>query len=150
MCETSHPSPARWAGLFQHGYMLSASERLTDLRNALIKLHKTLLDSERASYEHDIARITSTGQLFELVLHDPFFAWLHELSELIVLIDETLDADEPASAWDADRLLANSRALLIPAENGRGFARRYFEAMQRDPGVVISHGATVKILARLG
>ena len=48
----------------------------------------------------------STGQLLNLVLHDPWFAWLHELSELMVLIDETLDADEPATASDAGRLLA--------------------------------------------
>ena len=32
-------------------------QRLTDLRNGLLGLHKTLLDSERATYERDIARI---------------------------------------------------------------------------------------------
>ena len=53
--------------------------RLTDLRNGLLHLHKALLDSESATYDNDIARITSKGQLLELVLHDPWFAWLHEL-----------------------------------------------------------------------
>ena len=129
---------------------LSTEERLTDLRNALIRLHKALLDSERASYERDIARVTSTGQLLELVLNDPFFAWLHELSELIVIIDETLDADDPASSEDADRLVARSRLLLVPEESGRGFAGRYFEALQRDPDVVVAHGATVRALSKLG
>jgi len=38
-------------------------QRLTDLRNGLLSLHKTLLDSERASYERDIARIDSSGEL---------------------------------------------------------------------------------------
>jgi hypothetical protein len=38
-------------------------QRLTDLRNALLSLHKTLLDSERASYERDVARIQSSSQL---------------------------------------------------------------------------------------
>ena len=71
---------------------------LTELRHALLAHHKTLLDSERARYDHDVERINSSGQLLNLVLHDPFFAWLHELSELIVMIDETLDADEPATA----------------------------------------------------
>jgi len=123
---------------------------LTDLRNGLLHLHKTLLDSESASYDHDIARITSKGQLLNLVLHDPFFAWLHELSELVVLIDETLDAKEPAAPSDADRLLAQARNLVAPAENGGEFRRHYLEALQRDPNVVVAHSAAIKLLASLG
>src|SRR5579863_4427089 len=63
-------------------------QRLTELRNGLLHLHKILLDSETASYDRDMARIKTKGQLLELVLHDPWFAWLHELSELVVLIDK--------------------------------------------------------------
>jgi len=122
---------------------------LTDLRNGLLKLHKTLLDSERERYERDIARVSSSGQLLTLVLHDPFFAWLHELSELIVLIDETLDADEPAGASEASRLLGQARTLLTPAESGSGFRKEYFQALQRDPDVVIAHGAARKALEGL-
>lgn len=122
---------------------------LTDLRHILLKHHKTLLDSERARYEHDVDRIKSSGQLLNLLLHDPFFAWLHELSELIVMIDETLDADEPPTAADAARLLAQARTLLSPAETGQGFRRQYFDALQRNPDVVIAHGAAVKALGSL-
>jgi len=129
--------------------MADARSLLTDLRNALLKLHKTLLDSERARYDHDVQRIVSSGQLLNLVLHDPFFAWLHELSELIVLIDETLDADEPATTADATRLLAQARTLLTPIESGDGFRGQYFDALQRDPDVVIAHGAAVQVLANL-
>lgn len=128
----------------------AARDLLTGLRNGLLKHHKTLLDSERARYDHDIQRINSSGQLLNLVLHDPFFAWLHELSELIVLIDETLDADEPAIAADAARLLAQARTLLTPVEAGPGFRGQYFDALQRDPDVVIAHGAAIKVLASLG
>ena len=122
---------------------------LTTLRRLLLVHHKALLDSERARYDHDVERIQSSGQLLNLVLHDPFFAWLHELSELIVLIDETLDADEPATPADAARLLAQARALLMPAESGEGFRRQYFDALQRDPDVVIAHGAVRKALEGL-
>lgn len=123
---------------------------LADLRSGLLKLHKSLLDSERERYERDIERVNSSGQLLTLVLHDPFFAWLHELSELIVLIDETLDAEEPASASEAGRLLAQARTLLTPAESGKGFRKEYFEALQRDPDVVIAHGGAMKVLGGLG
>src|ERR1051326_8422402 len=114
-------------------------ERLAQLRNGLLRLHKSLLDSERAAYERDVARITSTGQYLGLVLNDPWFAWLHELSQFIVLIDETLDLDEPASAADAARLIAQARDLVSPSEEAAGFRRRYFDAMQRDPAVVLAH-----------
>jgi hypothetical protein len=126
-------------------------QRLTDLRNELLRLHKTLLDSESASYDHDIARIRSRGQLLELVLHDPWFAWLHELSELVVLIDEALDAKEPAvTAADAERFLAKARELVAPEENGGEFRRHYLEALQRDPNVVMAHSQAIKLLATMG
>src|SRR5437899_6619771 len=99
--------------------------RLTDLRNGLLQLHKVLLDSESASYDHDVARITTRGQLLELVLHDPWFAWLHELSELVVLIDEALDAEEPLTAADAERMVAKARELVSPADGGGAFRKHY-------------------------
>src|ERR1700690_3556518 len=108
-------------------------KRLTDLRNGLLSLHKTLLDSERATYEHDIARISSSGEFLKLVLYDPWFAWLHELSEFVVLIDETVDAIDkpvngkrPAPPIDAERLITQAGELLAPDETGTGFAKRYF------------------------
>lgn len=124
-------------------------ERLTQLRNGLLRLHKSLLDSERAAYERDVARIASTGQYLNLVLNDPWFGWLRELSQFIVLVDETLDFEEPATTADAVRLIARARDLISPAEDGAGFARRYFEAMQRDPGVVLAHADMVRVFAGL-
>jgi len=125
-------------------------QRLTDLRNGLLHLHKTLLDSESAVYDHDIARITSRGQLLELVLHDPWFAWLHELSKLVVLIDEALDAEEPATNADAGRMIAQARQLVAPAESIGEFRQHYLEALQRDPNVVMAHSEAIKLLASLG
>lgn len=124
-----------------------ARERLKTLRNHLLRLHKSLLDSERAAYERDVERITSTGQYLQLVLNDPWFAWLHELSKFIVVIDEQLDDKEkPATAEDADRLTARARDLIAPSESAshNGFARKYFDAMQRDPDVVLAHRDMVR------
>jgi len=124
-------------------------ERLTNLRNGLLKLHKVLLDSERSVYERDVQRITSTGQFLNLVLNDPWFGWLRELSQFIVLIDETIDFEEPATAADADRLVAQGRELVSPSENGSAFARSYFEAMQRDPNVVLAHRDMIRVFSTL-
>jgi hypothetical protein len=133
-------------------FEMSASphDRLATLSAGLLHLHKSLLDSERAAYERDIARITSTGQYLQLVLGDPWFAWLREISQFIVLVDEARDADDPPlTAADADGLIEQARALLAPAEDAVGYHRRYYEAMQRDPAAVLAHGAMMQVLTDL-
>ncbi len=127
-----------------------ARRRLKDLRNGLLRLHMTMLDSEKAAYERDVERITSPSQYLNLALNDPWFAWLRELSQFIVMIDETLDLEEPATPDDAERVIAEARSLISPSETGEGFARRYWDAMQRDPGVVLAHGDMMKVFTELG
>jgi hypothetical protein len=122
---------------------------LTALRNGLLRWHKSLLDSERAAYERDVARITSTGQYLQLVLDDPWFAWLREISQFIVIVDETLAQKEPATPDDAARLIATARDLLLPSESGSEFARHYDQAMQRDPSAVLAHGQMMQVFAEL-
>ena len=122
--------------------------RLVDLRHGLLRLHKALLDSERESYERIHGRIASRGQFFQLVVGDSWFAWLHRVSELVVQIDEMLEAEEPASAIDATRVIDQARTLLKPSEDGAGFGKHYYEAMQRDPDVVLAHAAVKKLLRR--
>ena len=126
---------------------LDAHNRLNDLRDGLLRLHTALLASQRASYERDVARIASTGQYLGLVMNDPWFAWLRDLSQFIVMIDELLDQKEPEAAPDADQLIGRARELISPSEDGGPFARRYFEAMQRDPGVILAHRDMMRVFA---
>lgn len=126
-----------------------AREHLTILRNGLLHLHKSLLDSERSTYERDIEPITTTGQYLGLVMNDPWFAWLRDLSQFIVLVDETLDLDTGVTGADADRLITQARELISPSEEGEGFRRRYFEAMQRDPSAVLAHRDMMKVFGDL-
>jgi hypothetical protein len=127
----------------------ATTQRLKSLRDGLLHLHKSLLDSERAAYERDVERITTTGQFLNLVLNDPWFSWLRDLSQFIVVVDETMDSKEPVSAEYATRLIARARELVSPSEEGTGFARRYFEGMQRDPGVVLAHRDMMQVFAGL-
>jgi hypothetical protein len=123
--------------------------RLTNLRNGLLHLHSILLHSERGVYEREIQRIRTQGQFLELVLHDPAFAWLRELSQFVVLIDERLEEDDPPSPEDANRLVARARALLSPSQTGAVFETRYLDALQRDPDVVLAHSAILNLLKEL-
>ncbi|HTM51754.1 MAG TPA: hypothetical protein VL285_23830 [Bryobacteraceae bacterium] len=125
-----------------------ARKRLTDLRHGLLKLHKALLDSERLSYERTYGRIATRGEFFQLVIGNEWFGWLHQVSELVVQIDEMLDAEEPVTPVEATKVIDRTRLMLKPAEEGEGFAKRYFDAMQRDPDVVLAHAAVKKLLRR--
>ena len=127
----------------------SPRERLQKLRNGLLHLHKSLLDSERAAYERDIQRIGSPGEFLSLLLNDPWFNWLRELSQFIVLVDETLDLENDPTAPEAARLIAQARELVSPAEEGNVFARRYWEAMQRDPSAVLAHRDMIRVFGEL-
>jgi catechol 2,3-dioxygenase len=120
--------------------------RLVDMRTRLLALHKTLLDDAKSAYEMDRGRIASAGALLQLVIHDPWFAWLHQLSELVVRIDEMTNGDAKSGEADAKALLEHVDRLLLPSEGGDTFARRYFEAIQRQPAVVLAHGAVRKLL----
>ncbi|HEX2452265.1 MAG TPA: VOC family protein [Vicinamibacterales bacterium] len=124
-------------------------ERLRALRGRLLHLHKVLLDDARAAYEMDRGRVGSNAGLLQLVINDPWFAWLHALSELIVRIDQAVEQDAPATSADAQTLVEQVERLLTASETGDGFARRYFEALQRQPAVVLAHADVRRILKDL-
>jgi hypothetical protein len=120
------------------------AQSLQKLRDALLVLHKALLESERSLYERDIAPIPSPQHMLALLMDDPWFEYLRELSRLVVKIDERMDARIPATQKDVDELVREARQLMIPSETGTGFERRYFEAIQRDPNVVLTHSEVVR------
>jgi catechol 2,3-dioxygenase len=120
--------------------------RLAELRTGLLALHKTLLDDAKVAYEMDRGRIPSAGALLQLVIGDPWFAWLQQLSGLIVRIDEMTATEAKAMEADARALFEQVDRLLIPSETGAEFARRYFEALQRQPAVVLAHGDVKRVL----
>src|SRR6187431_2565513 len=87
-------------------------DNLKVLRLGLLRLHKALLDLERRDYERARGRIGNSYEFLQLVLKDPWFDWLHRLSELIVQIDETLDnrdPDQPTTEEDAKELLGRAK-----------------------------------------
>ena len=121
------------------GLSETTRERMRQLRTQLLKLHKVLIDDARAAYELDRGRIATNTQLLQLVINDPWFAWLRSLSELIVRIDESVARDSPATELDASALRDQVESLLTASESGEEFQRRYYEALQRQPAVVIAH-----------
>lgn len=119
---------------------------LDHVSRALLRLHKALLDGERVSYERVHGRIPSNGAFFQLVLGDAWFAWLRPLSQLMARFDELCEEDEVSSRAEIAEVIASARTLLTPSEDGEGFARHYYDALQREPDVVLAHAATRALL----
>jgi hypothetical protein len=119
-------------------------QRLTELRDALLRLHKALMESERASYEQTFGKISSPYQFLKLLTEDPWFAWLRPVSQLIAAMDEALDGKETLTVAVRDELIGRAKTMLVPTEGGEGFSQHYDEALQRDPDVVFAHAAVAK------
>ena len=112
-------------------------ELLTRLRNLLLEQHKLLLDLERAEYEKAHGPISGPGPFLGLVMGDPHFAWLKQLSTMVVEIDEALSRRSKAEQPLATALEAQAREVLRPREAGTDFQRKYYAAVQESPDVVI-------------
>jgi hypothetical protein len=123
-----------------------ARQKLVELRTTLLQLHKTLLDMERRDYERINGHV-STGELFRLVVDHEQFAWLHNLSEFVVRVDETLAGEIPVTDQDTRSAMQLARKMFLPSESGDRFQKRYFDAIQRDPAVVMEHAELAKLFA---
>jgi len=120
------------------------ARRLGDIREALLRLHRALLDWQRRGHERVHGRVSAT-ELLQVLLHDPEFAWLRPISEGIVHIDAML-ADE--GAIDEDAILVQVRALASPDADGTPYAQRYLQAIQESPDAVLAHRDLLALLRR--
>ena len=121
-------------------------QTLTDVRHGLLGMHKALIVAEQLTFERIYGRVDSTGQLLQLVMNDPWFTWLHPLSNVVVRIDEMLDEECNLTTEDVAQILMEVRGMIRPSELGDGFERSYYEALQRAPDVVMAHSEMKKLL----
>ncbi|HXA00312.1 MAG TPA: hypothetical protein VN025_21310 [Candidatus Dormibacteraeota bacterium] len=136
---TASPSNPRRAGDDP-----AAREKLVALRSALLRLHKSLIDMERRIYEKEFGAV-NTGEFFRLVVDHPQFAWLHNISEFVVRLDETLTGEAAVMPADADTAVSLARKMFSPTANGDAFQKKYFDAIQSDPNVVMEHGELARM-----
>jgi len=123
--------------------MSDPREKLRELAAAARTLHHRLLVATQRSFEKLHGRVESPGQLLQLAVHDPLFAWLRPLSQQLALLDELGEVDEVDGA-DIARA-AQELAELLAAEPFRGTFLVYLQA---EPDVVIANAALRTMLAR--
>ena len=124
--------------------------KLDELRQALLQLHKALLDAQRIRYERENGRVESRGELLELVLEDASFEWLRVLSALIARLDELAEADK------VDDKSGNARAelrgvierlrTLVRFEGNDGFTGPYREIVEAVPDALVAHVQLSRLL----
>ena len=123
------------------------SSRLDELRKALLKLHKTLLDAQRVRYEREHGRVESTNGLLDLVLNHPYFEWLRVLSALIARLDELMAEDHDVSA--ELRAVIDKLRTLVRFEGNAGFTEPYREIIEAVPDALVAHVQFSRLLADL-
>lgn len=131
-----------------HNMTNGPRKKLEEIRHALLALHKALVDSERVGYEKTIGTIPSPNHFLKLLTSDPWFAWLQPISQLIVSMDEAMDAKEPLTTAMVDAFAKQTRFLLAPSETGEGFSHHYHDALQRDPNVILAHSEVVRLFGQ--
>jgi hypothetical protein len=114
-------------------------QRLRNLSKSLLRLHKTLLDAERADYEAKNGKPASINEIFRLVLEDPNFAWLRVLSGQIVLIDEFLASKQPITETEGNGLIEQTHKLLNFEDENKDFGDKFQTALQNNQDAVINY-----------
>ncbi len=137
MSKVIHPARSETSG---------ARERLTDLRQALLQLHKMLIDAERRTSERTFGTIGTPYHFLHLLTSDPWFAWLAPVTQLLAVMDERLDDPDPLTVAAVEDFAQRMKILLVPTETGEGFSRHYDEALQRSPDVLFAHVTLAKML----
>jgi hypothetical protein len=125
-----------------------SKQLLGQLRTLLVDLHKLLLDRDRAEYEKVKGPISGPMPFLALVLNDPHFAWLKEISTLVVEIDGALSRRSQAGQPMADAIIRQTREILALHPHGTEFQTRYYAAVQESPDIVILQCKLERLLLR--
>jgi hypothetical protein len=121
-------------------------DRLLDLRLKILQQHKIMMEFERRDFEALFGRV-SAGELLQLLINHAQFAWLHRLSEFVVLIDETMaDKEFPLTDQNAEDYIAQARAIFDPENPDLEFRERYQAIVEDDPEAFVKHGEIKKLL----
>jgi hypothetical protein len=120
---------------------------LPTLRNQLLNLHKLLMNAERTAYEKEGHVIRSPLQMLQLLTEHERFAWLRQLSQLVVMMDEAMEEKPPITDERADALVQEARHLLLGSEEPESFAVRYAHIRERETTLAAAHAELSQGLA---
>lgn len=120
---------------------------LSRLSNGLRGLHKALVEFSSRDYESKHGTVEGPAHLLQLLTTEPYFSWLHVLSELMIDIDQVRDQGSLTNAY-LKEIRLQVEALIGAAEpSGTEFGTQYADALQRSVSVVMAHADVRKALS---
>jgi hypothetical protein len=125
-----------------------ARDHLAEVRRALMRLHKALIDAERPRFEAQQGSQVGNTQLLNALLEDPFFQWMRPFSQLMAAMDEALFGDEPVTPEAARGYVEQAGALVaVPDDAEAAAASPYDQARHREPAVLFAHAELTRRVA---
>jgi hypothetical protein len=122
---------------------------LEELRGALLELHRAVLHAQQLAYEREHGRVESRGELLQLVVRHPDFAWIRALSALIAQLDEWSESE----AGREEEIAATVRALqtlIQPDGTNAEFTTRYWPLLESAPEALVAHVRLWRLIAADG
>ena len=112
---------------------------LEELRNALLELHRAILHAQRLRYERDHGRVDSPGELLQLVVRHPEFAWIRALSALIAQLDEWSQSEADGREAEIRATVRALQTLIQPDGTNEEFTTRYWPLLEAMPEALVAH-----------
>ncbi|HEX4948587.1 MAG TPA: hypothetical protein VFZ34_18070 [Blastocatellia bacterium] len=119
--------------------------RLDAVSQALLRLHKSLLDDERIIYEAANGTV-SPNEMFRLALGHPQFTWLGKILSLVAQLDEAASVRRPATETKAQSLLVEAHVLLKMEHEDQTFVARFQHALTRSTDASEKHKEALEIV----
>jgi hypothetical protein len=121
--------------------------KLEALREALLELHKAIVDAQTIAYERGHGRVESRGELLQLVVRDPEFAWIRALSALIAELDEWAESNGESREEEIAAVVRALQTLIQPDGTNAEFTTRYWPLLQAAPEALVAHVRLWRLIA---
>lgn len=119
--------------------------KLKEIRNELLRLHKTLMDLERENYEVRNGKVSNV-ELLRLLLEDENFVWLRDISILVAEIDEMFAVKEGIDSDLAQALYLQAQSLFDDSQSHQTFKQKYQANLDTESIVANHHQKLLQLL----
>ena len=123
---------------------------LGELRAALLELHRAVLKAQQMRYERDHGRVDSPGELLQLVVRHPEFAWIRALSALIAQLDEWSQSQAEGREAQIEATVRALQTLIQPDGTNEEFTTRYWPLLEMTPEALVAHVKLWRLIAADG
>lgn len=126
---------------------LDFREHLREISSAMMKVHKVLMESEMETLELASGKIIPPTERLNILLNNPDFAWLRNLSRLIGDVDEIYFQKEVILERQLKDIMIRVHDLFS-LENESEFTYRYRKSLGTVPDLMMEHGRLKTVLKK--